>query len=99
MDEERKLKIKGRPTKARALVCKVDAGGLTAERGLPIILFGLGGFTKKYKVKKLSHKVGGEKVFTADTLDVLDAVNFKLSQWWRDKIKEVENLFGGKING
>lgn len=88
MDEERKLKIKGRPTKARALVRKVDAGGLTAERGLPIILFGLGGFTKKYKVEKLSRKVDDEKVFTSDTLDVLDAVNLKLSQWWRDKIKE-----------
>jgi len=31
MVEERKLK--GRPKKARALVRKIDAGGLTAERG------------------------------------------------------------------
>ena len=33
MDEERKLKIKGLLTKAMALVYKVDAGGLTAEKG------------------------------------------------------------------
>jgi len=32
VNKERELKIKGRPTKARALARKIDAGGLTAER-------------------------------------------------------------------
>ena len=32
MNKERELKIKGCPTKAMALVRKVDAGDLTAER-------------------------------------------------------------------
>jgi len=34
VNKERELKIKGRPTKAMAIVRKIDAGSLTAEEDL-----------------------------------------------------------------
>ncbi|MCK4827272.1 hypothetical protein KA005_66695 [bacterium] len=81
---------RGRPklSPEKAIMQKVDAGGLTTEERLPIIIFGLGGLTKNYRIDDFSRKVNDKKVFTADTLDVLDAVTHKMSNWWRKEIKE-----------
>lgn len=66
----------------------IKKGGIATDRRMPIILFGFGGVTKNYKITEVSRKVNNERVFTSQTLDILDAVSHKATEWWRDGIEK-----------
>ena len=88
--DEIKPKKRGRPklTPEKVIMNKLGVGGLITDESLSVIIFGKGGLTKNYRIDEFSIKVNDKKVFTADTLDILDAVTHKMSEWWRREIKE-----------
>ena len=66
----------------------IKEGGIATDRRMPIILFGFGGATKNYKITEVSRRVNNERVFTSQTLDILDAVSHKATEWWREAIED-----------
>ena len=66
----------------------IKKGGIATDRRMPIILFGFGGVTKNYKITEVSRRVNNERVFTSQTLDFLDAVSHKATEWWREAIEK-----------
>ncbi|TET68094.1 MAG: hypothetical protein E3J56_11820 [Candidatus Aminicenantes bacterium] len=66
----------------------VKTGGLVTDREWPIYLFGL---TKKEGEDWLIRKVGGYDL-SAMTLDMLNAVTHKMSEWWKDELEETGEM-------
>jgi hypothetical protein len=58
----------------------IKEGGIATDRRMPIILFGFGGATKNYKITEVSRRVNNERIFTSQTLDILDAVSHKATE-------------------
>jgi len=75
-------------TKSETIQSMVNAGGTVSEERMPYIIFGLGGVVKSYEIKKISRTVNGKKVFTSDTLDILDAVAHKVYQSYQKSIEK-----------
>lgn len=76
-------------SKEETMESMVKAGGIVTEERMPYIIFGLGGVVKSYEIKKISRTVNGKKIFTSDTLDILDAVAHKVYQRYQKKIKQL----------
>lgn len=80
--------ISTKPTKEETILFMSKAGGLATEERLPIIIFGLGGEVKNYRIDNISRTVNEKKVFTSATLDLLDAVTHKMTKWWREALEK-----------
>lgn len=87
---EKMKKGKVKKSKQERIDSMVKAGGIVTEERLPYIIFGLGGVVKDYEIKSISRRVNDKKVFTSDTLDILDAVAHKLYISYIKEIKETE---------
>jgi hypothetical protein len=90
-EEARQLyfsKKKIKETQDDVVMKLIKKGGIVTDRRMPIILFGFGGATKNYKITEVSRRVNNQRVFTSQTLDILDAVSHKATEWWRDAIEK-----------
>ena len=78
-------------SKQETIELMVKAGGIATEERMPYIIFGLGGVVKSYEIKKISRTVNGKKVFTSDTLDILDAIAHKAYTLYQKKRKQLRD--------
>jgi len=87
---EKMKKGKVKKSKQEKIDSMIKAGGIATEERLPYIIFGLGGVVKDYEIKSISRKVNDKKVFTSDTLDILDAIGHKLFTYYKEAVKKLE---------